>query len=448
MKGGFFGGFRHVGIPKACLLLPEIHGGCNQTRGRLGSTDEISRQAGASMTKYLVIGNGVAGNAAAENIRKLDPEGVIAIFSKENRPFYYVPALPEYLAGIKQSDQIIIHPLKWYDQHRIDLHLATEITKIDVTQKFVETVKGQRFPFDKLLLATGGRSFIPPIRGADSQGVFTLKTLADADSLKQAAANAKTAVLIGGGLLGLEAGNGLRKMGLKIIVVEFFPRLLPRQMDISGAAILQQQMEDMGFTFHLGATTEEIVPTPQGLQVCLKGGDKINGDLVLISAGVRPDLTLAQTLGLDVDKGVKVDDAMKTSRDDIYAAGDLIEHRGRLYGIWPAAQEQGKVAGAAMAGREAKYDGTLPSNVLKVVGIDLVAAGDIDADGKLGAIVHQDKVKKTYRKLVVQDNYLVGTILLGDIRGSAEIQAAIKEKKDISALKSELAQADFDFNRL
>jgi nitrite reductase (NADH) large subunit len=207
-------------------------------------------------------------------------------------------------------------------------------------------------------------------------------------------------------------------------------------------------MEEMGFSFHLGATTEEIVPTPQGLQVCLKGGDKINGDLVLISAGVRPDLSLAQTLGLDVDKGVKVDDTMKTSRDDIYAAGDLIEHRGRLYGIWSAAQEQGKVAGDAMAGREAKYEGTLPSNVLKVVGIDLVAAGDIDADGKLGAIVHQDKVKKTYCKLVVQDNYLVGTILLGDIRGSAEIQAAIKEKKDISTLKSELAQADFDFKRL
>jgi nitrite reductase (NADH) large subunit len=255
-------------------------------------------------------------------------------------------------------------------------------------------------------------------------------------------------VLIGGGLLGLEAGNGLRKMGLKVIVVEFFPRLLPRQMDAAGAAILQQQMEEMGFTFHLGATTEEIVSGPQGLQVILKGGDKITGDLVLVSAGVRPDLTLAQSLGLDVDKGVKVDDAMKTSRNDVYAAGDLIEHRGRLYGIWSAAQEQGKVAGAAMAGQAAKYEGTLPSNVLKVVGIDLVAAGDIDADGKLEAIVHQDKVKKTYRKLVTQDNLLVGAILLGDIRGSAEIQAAIKEKKDISALKRELAQVDFNFKSL
>jgi nitrite reductase (NADH) large subunit len=399
------------------------------------------------MTAYVIIGNGVAANAGAENIRKFDPHGKITMFSKEDRPFYYVPALPEYLAGDNQADQIIIHPQGWYEQHRIDFHLATPVITIDVVRKTVETEK-ESFPFDKLLLATGGKAFIPPMKGADSPGVFTLKTVGDADRIKQAAAKAKTAVLIGGGLLGLEAGNGLRKMGLQVIVVEFFPRLLPRQMDVAGAAILQSQMEDMGFTFHLGAVTEEIVSGADGLQVCLKGGDKIRGDLVLISAGVRPDLSLAQALGLEVDKGVKVDDTMKTSRDEVYAAGDLIEHRGRLYGIWPAAMEQGKVAGAVMAGQEAKYAGTLPSNILKVVGIDLVAAGDIDADGKREAIIHQDKAKKTYRKLVVQDNCLVGAILLGDIQGNAEIQAAIKQKKDIGALKSELARADFDFKRL
>jgi len=400
------------------------------------------------MTTYLIIGNGVAGNAAAENIRKHDPEGKIAVFSRESRPFYYVPALPEYLAGAKAADQIIIHPQSWYDRHRIDLHLNTRITQIDPARKFVETDQGERFPFDQLLLATGGNSFVPPMQGADSPGVFTLRTLADADRIKQAAAPAKTAVLIGGGLLGLEAGNGLRQMGLKVLVVEFFPRLLPRQLDAAGAAILQRQMEDMGFTFHLGAKTREIAAGPDGLTVNLESGEQLKGDLVLISAGVRPDLSLAQALGLNIDKGVKVDDTMKTSRDGIYAAGDLIEHRGRFYGIWPAAMEQGAVAGAAMAGQAAKYEGTLPSNVLKVAGVDLVAAGDIDADGKLTAVVHTDSAKKIYRKLVVRDNLLVGAILLGDIRGSAEIQAAIGRQQDISLLKNELAQADFDFNRL
>jgi nitrite reductase (NADH) large subunit len=400
------------------------------------------------MTTYLIIGNGVAGNTAAENIRKHDPAGKIVVFSRESRPFYYVPALPSFLAGEKTADQIIIHHQGWYDQHRIDLYLDTRVTQIDADRKSVETDKGQRFPFDQLLLATGGNSFVPPVQGADSPGVFTLRTLADADRIKASAARAKTAVLIGGGLLGLEAGNGLRKIGLKVSVVEFFPRLLPRQMDAAGAAILAQQMEDMGFTFYLGAKTREIAKGPEGLTVNLESGEKLKGDLVLISAGVRPDLSLAQALGLDIDKGVKVDDTMKTSRDGIYAAGDLIEHRGRFYGIWPAAMEQGAVAGAAMAGRAAKYEGTLPSNVLKVVGIDLVAAGDIDADGKLTAMVHTDSAKKTYRKLVIQDNLLVGAILLGDIRGSAEIQAAIKKKQDISHLRDELAQAEFDFKRL
>ena len=400
------------------------------------------------MTTYLIIGNGVAGNAAAENIRKHDPEGKIVVFSQEPRPFYYVPALPSFLAGEKAADQITLHPQSWYDQRRIDLYLDTRVTQIDAAQKFVETDQGKRFPFDQLLLATGGNSFVPPIKGADSAGVFTLKTLADADRIKQAAAGAKTVVLIGGGLLGLEAGNGLRKLGLKVIVVEFFPRLLPRQMDAAGAAILARQLEDMGFTFYLGGKTQEITPGPDGLTVSLESGEKLKADLVLISAGVRPDLSLAQTLGLDIDKGVKVDDTMKTSRDGIYAAGDLIEHRGRFYGIWPAAMEQGAVAGAAMAGGAAKYDGTLPSNVLKVAGIDLMAAGDIDADGKLEALVHTDSAQKTYRKLVIQDNLLVGAILLGDIRGSAEIQAAISKKTDVSRLKSELAQADFDFKRL
>ena len=400
------------------------------------------------MTTYLIIGNGVAGNAAAENIRKHDPEGKIVIFSQESRPFYYVPALPEYLAGEKAADQITLHPQSWYDQRHIDLYLNTRVTKGDAAQKFVETDQGKRFPYDQLLLATGGKAFIPPMQGADSPGVFTLKTLADADRIKQAAAGAQTVVLIGGGLLGLEAGNGLRKLGLKVIVVEFFPRLLPRQMDAAGAAILARQLEDMGFTFYLGAKTQAIASGPDGLTVNLESGEKLKGDLVLISAGVRPDLSLAQALGLEIDKAVKVDDSMKTSRDGIYAAGDLIEHRGRFYGIWPAAMEQGAVAGAAMAGHMAKYEGTLPSNVLKVAGIDLMAAGDIDADGKLTAIVHQNEAQKTYRKLVLQDNLLVGAILLGDIRGSAEIQAAISKKTDVSRLKGELAQADFDFKRL
>jgi len=396
------------------------------------------------MTTYLIIGNGAAGNAAAQAIRKYDQEGPIHIFSKQKYPFYYTPALPDYLAGEKQLGQFTLHDLDWYEKNRIDLHLDTEITRIDPDQKVAETRQGERYPYDKLLLATGGYSFVPPIKGADADAVYALRTFDDARTIKAKAGESRRAVLIGGGLLGLEAGNGLRKASLAVTVVEFFPRLLPRQMDVPGAAILQKQLEDMGFTFYLGAKTQEIVREGAGLTVVLESGERLAADLVLISAGVRPELTLAQALGLEIDKGVKVDDAMRTSKADIFAAGDLVEHRGRFYGIWPACMEQGQVAGASMAGQDARYEGTVPANTLKVVGIDLMAAGDIDAEGELPAVVSQDEARKIYRKLVFKDKVLAGAILLGDIRGSKEIQQAIRDKKDLASLKPELENLGFD----
>jgi len=400
------------------------------------------------MTTYLIIGNGIAANSAAEDIRKLDPRGVILMFSRERYHFYYVPALPEYLAGEKQVKDFTIHNEKWYEKNGFNLHLETEIVEIDPRQKAASAKTGERIFYDKLLLACGGNSFIPPIPGFQSEGVFTLRTIADADAIRERAKQSKKAVMIGGGLLGLEAGNGLRRMGLEISVVEFSPRLLPRQMDVAGTAVLRRKMEEMGFRFYLGAKTREIVRGKDGLAVYLEGGEKLSADIVLISAGVRPELTLAKSLGLAIDKGVKVDDSMKTEMQDIYAAGDLIEHQGRFYGIWPASMEQGRIAGANMAGQEMKYLGTVPSNTLKVAGIDLVSAGEIDAEGRMESIVTKDEARGTYRKLVLQDNIITGMILLGDIRGKDEIQKAIKSKKNVSAIKENLADERFDFSAL
>jgi len=400
------------------------------------------------MKQYVIVGNGAAGNAAAETIRRIDPEGRIVMFSREKHDFYYVPALPDYLCGEKEIRDFTLHNQAWYERNRIELHRETEITEIHPAEKTAVSSAGDRFPYDDLLLACGGYSFIPPIPGSLLPGVFALRTLTDADRIKERARQAKKAVVIGGGLLGLEAGNGLRKMGLTVSVVEFFPRLLPRQMDVPGAALLQRQMEGMGFRFHLGAKTQKIESAGSGLTVFLEGGEALAADLVLISAGVRPEVSLKKFLDLQVDKAVKVDDGMRTGVKGIYAAGDLVEHRGRYYGIWPAAMEQGRTAGANMAGAESAYPGTVPSNTLKVVGIDLVASGEIDADGKMEALVTRDEAGKTYRKFVLQGNAILGAILLGDIRGSEEIQKAIKVKKDISSLKSELGRADFDFSRL
>ena len=400
------------------------------------------------MTNYLIIGNGVAGNAAAESIRRIDPQGRILMFSKEKYFFYYTPALPEYISGEKQVKDFTIHDERWYKRNNIELHLGTEITEVDASQKIAVAHDGKKFVYDKLLLACGGVSFVPPIAGSRSAGVFTLRTITDADALRERAKKSKSAVVIGGGLLGLEAGNGLRKNGLQVSVVEFAPRLLPRQMDVPGAAMLQGQLEQMGFHFYLGTQTQQIVPAENHLSVYLTGGEKISADLVLISAGVRPEVSLKKCLDLQIDKGVKVDDFMQTGLPGIYAAGDLIEHRGHFYGIWPASMEQGRIAGANMTGQETRYPGTVPANTLKVVGIDLVAAGEIDGEGKMEAIVQKDEAKRVYRKLVLKDQVIIGTILLGNIRGSEEIQRAIKSGKDISSLKRDLADEGFDYSRL
>lgn len=400
------------------------------------------------MTRYCIIGNGIAANAAAEQIRTRDTDGAITMFTREDHFFYYTPALPDYLAGERDAGAITIHDEAWYRKQDIRLVRACTIESIDPGAHRLTDANGGTWDYDTLLLATGGHSFVPPIAGADSPGVFTLRSLDDADRIRTAASGARSMVLIGGGLLGLEAGNGLRRAGLQVTVVEFFPRLLPRQMDTAGAALLQKTMEAMGFSFRLGAKTKAIVPRDSDLCVTLESGEELPADLVLVSAGVRPETGLARGLGLEIDKGVKVTNSMETALPGVYAAGDLIEHHGRYYGIWPAAAAQGTVAGAGMAGDRQSYSGTVPANTLKVVGIDLTAAGEIDAEGTRESIVAQDPDTPFYRKLVIENDTIVGTILYGDIRGSSEILSAIEKKTDISAHRAALAQADFDFTRL
>lgn len=392
--------------------------------------------------KYVIIGNGVAGTTAAASIRKHDSDGEITIISNEAVPFYSRIRLIEYLAGEADEEDIVIYKKEWYEQNNIRLLLNTFLTEIDKDKKEVKTSTGEVLNYDKLLLATGGISFVPPLKGSDKKGVFTLRTIRDADEIIQYTKGMKKAVLIGGGVLGLEAGNALRKRGLEISVVEFFPRLLPRQMDPEGASILKAQLEGMGFSFYLGARSKEIIGDDSARGLILEDGTKVDGDLIIISAGVRPSAELGKKLGLAMNKGLIVNDRMETDIKDIYAAGDLIEHRGMFYGIWPPAQKQGEIAGINMAGEDAVYTGTTMSNVLKVVGIDLAAVGDIDADGKSESIIQKDRGKYLYRKMVIKDNILSGAILYGDISGYSRILKAIDEKKDIRDLRETLARWD------
>jgi nitrite reductase (NADH) large subunit len=390
--------------------------------------------------QYIIIGNGVAGTTAALNIRKIDSSGDITILTDESCPFYSRIRLMEYLADEVDEKKLIIYKDDWYGQNRVKLLLNSPVDFIDRDSKEVAITSGRRLKYDRLLLATGGISFVPPIPGSDKKGVFTLRTLKDAIDIKDYSKDAKNVLLIGGGVLGLEAGNSLRKSGHPVSVVEFFPRLLPRQMDPEGAGILKAQMQDMGFTFYLDAKSKEIVGGDKVEGLLLEDGRKIKCDIIIISAGVRPNSRLAEKLGLKLNKGLPVNDRMETEIHDIYAAGDLIEHRGFFYGIWPAAEKQGDVAGINMAAGNAIYSGTIPSNVLKIVGIDLVAAGDIDADGLFESIVKKDKERYIYKKLVIKENTVIGCILYGDTQGRRKIIKAIDEKRDISMIKKELEQ--------
>ncbi|MCP3899290.1 MAG: NAD(P)/FAD-dependent oxidoreductase, partial [Desulfobacteraceae bacterium] len=266
---------------------------------------------------------------------------------------------------------------------------------------------------------TGSVPFMPPIEGSSKDNVFALRTFDDANNIVQAVAKVKNVVVIGGGLLGLEAAHAFVKRGLDVTIVEFFDRLLPRQIDNDGALLLTKMLEDMGFKFRLNAKTKAIQGDTFATGVELESGEVLSADIVLMSAGVRPSLNLPEKLGLEIDRGVMVNNQMETRIDKIYAAGDVAQFEQTNFCIWPEAQEQGRVAGSNMAGIIQNFQPVVPSNRLKVAGIDLGSAGDIDPDNILESDI--ERSDKVYRKLVRKDGTLVGCIMLGNTEGFAGV---------------------------
>lgn len=395
---------------------------------------------------YIIIGNGVAGTEAAKAIRQRDPSAEIKIFTQDHYPFYSRPRLPELLAREVSVEEIFVHNCEWYHKNKIQLHLNCTVKNIDTKNQKITLLDRSNFIYNKLLFASGSSGVLPPIDGINSaEGVFTLRSVEDVLTITKRAALSKTVTLIGGGLLGLEAGNGLRKLGLSVTVVEFFDRLLPRQLDGEGSVILQKQMEDIGLRFFLGAQSKSVKDSGSTKTLELKDGRTIESNFILVSAGIKPNIALAQESGVSVNKGVVVNDCMETNISNIYAAGDAAEHKGRIYGIWPAAQRQGAIAGSNMAGGNEIYGGTVPSTSLKVAGIRLTSMGDILTEDKT---VEQVKVKNsdknTYKKLFIKDGKLVGAIFLGDAKNANEIGRLMEKKVDVSKYKEKILETDFD----
>ncbi len=378
------------------------------------------------MRKYLIIGNGVAGTTAAQEIRKNDPQGQITIVTKESLPYYSRIRLPDYVAGLADVSDLIIKKDQWYMDQNIDLKTDVVIKDIDHANKQAVDQNNNVLEYDSLLIATGSNSFVPPIEGSTKENVFALRNFEDAKRIIQATAEAKKIVVIGGGLLGLESSHALIKKGLSVTVVEFFDRLLPRQMDNQGALLLKEMLENLGFEFRLDAKTKEIKGDKTVSGVELESGEILKADIVLFSAGVRPNLELPAKLSLKTDKGVIVNSNMKTSIENIYAAGDVAEFEQTNFCIWAEAQEQGKTAGANMALASNTFKTIVPSNRLKVAGIDLGSAGNFDPEDTLDSEI--EKGDQIYRKLVKKDGKLVGCIMLGDTTGFNDVVKQINNK--------------------
>jgi nitrite reductase (NADH) large subunit len=382
--------------------------------------------------RYLIIGNGIAGVEAAINIRKIDKEGDITIITKSENLFYFRPRLIDYLANKVTFKEIIAKQKDFYEEKRIKNVFNTKVTGIRPETKNVIDSSGITFKYDKLLLATGAKPFLPPIDGIDKKGVFTFRQKKDADNIKLFCKDKKDVVIIGGGLLGLEVANSLTILGKKVTIIEYFNQLLPRQLDEQGAEVLKIILERKGLSFELGNITEKIDGKDKVERVILKSGEIVKTDAVIISAGIRPRLELAKDINVKINKGIKVNDYMETSIKDIYAAGDIAEHRETNYGLWIPSKEQGEIAGKNMAGEKIKYKGSSFETRLKVTGITLFSAGEFNAkDGEIKTLQGDD----VFKKIIIKNKKLYGAIILGDDKAALLASKIFKDKKYINMLK-------------
>ncbi len=399
------------------------------------------------MRRYVIVGNGVAGITAAQTIARADPSAEVHVFGAEPFPYYRRPHLWKFIAGELEQEKLYFRPQDWYAKHNIHLHLSARVTALDPAAHSLTLAGGRTVDYTRLLLATGGRSFVPPFEGREQAGVFTLRTLEDAQAIKAYARDASTAVVIGGGLLGLETARALVALGLHVAVIEFFPHLMPRQLDKEGAAVLQAHLKSVGLHPILtGAKTKAILGDGHAAGVLLARGRIVGGELVLISTGIRSRIELAREAGLEVNRGVIVDEQLRTSIPDVFAAGDVAEFAGQVYGIIPAAVEQARIAAANMVAEgSALYTGTVMTTSLKVVGADLTCLGDATAEGDAVVVLrHSDKTTGTYKRLALREGKIVGAILLNDEQDVPHFKRLLITGRDVSTYQDRLLNEDFD----
>jgi nitrite reductase (NADH) large subunit len=392
------------------------------------------------MERLVVVGNGMAGVACVEQILKHAPKFEITIFGDETHVNYNRILLSSVLAGEKSADEIALNSLEWYQQNQINLRLGIRVVDVDTNAATVTGNDGSVTPFDKLLLSTGSNPLIPPVEGVHREGVFVFRNLDDTRALLERAGPGVKAVVIGGGLLGLEAARGLQVQGCEVTVVHLMDTLMERQLDFAGGAFLKSKMECLGMKVLLERNTKAVFGDGKVAGIAFADGSSIEAEIVVIAAGIRPNVELGRKAGLRVNRGIVVNDFLETSHPDIYAVGECVEHNGICYGLLAPLLEQGKVLAATITGNKGpRYEGSVLAAKLKIMGVDVFSAGDFSEKTRGTDVVrYEDTAFGVYKKLTLRDGKLAGAILVGETSDSARYMEWLREQTDLSAERRQL----------
>jgi NAD(P)H-nitrite reductase large subunit len=394
--------------------------------------------------RLVVVGNGMAAMRTVEQLLELAPDAYdITVFGAEPRGNYNRILLSPLLAGDTDRSQIMTHDLAWYRDHGITLHAGDAVVGIDRRQRRVISAGGVTASYDRLLLATGSDPVRLKISGHDLPGVFTFRSLDDVDEMLRQSATARRAVVIGGGLLGLEAASGLAKQGLAVTVVHLRESVMDRQLDAEAAVLLRESMQARGIEFHLAARTRCLEGAGRVERIQLEDGRTIAADMVVVAAGITPRTDLARGCGLACDRGILVDDTLQTYDPAIYAVGECVQHRGATYGLVAPLWEQARVCAAHLAERGvARYRGSQPVSQLKVSGIEVFSAGDLSRVQGAESIRYADRAAGVYKRLWLRDNRVQAAVLFGDARDAVRIAALIESQRDVTEQRDTLLLGD------
>lgn len=391
-----------------------------------------AKEESAAGPRLVIVGGGIAGLSAAEAARDTDPDAVITLIHREAVLPYHRLNLTRYLAGTVEKEMLIIRPGSWFAERHIRL-IRAEARHLDCALGRVVLDGGQEVPYDRLLLATGAHAFVPAIPGVRLFGVHVLRTIADADAILGNALRGTRCVCLGGGLLGLETAGGLAGRGLEVTVLDEGRWLLSRQLARSASDRLASHLSELGITIRAHVKTVEIAGDESVRAVLLADGAEVPADLVVIAAGVRPNVGLARSAGLVVNRALVVDDGLRTNDPDVFAAGDVAEHHGVSWGLWTVAMEQGRLAGRALAGAEAVFQGTPPATQLKVLAWPVFSVGRFEAEEPADRVLEEADSARLVR-IVVRNDVVIGGNLIGDAALASPLRRAVQEKLTLAAL--------------